>query len=686
MSRLLPIQEGVEIVRSPETPVIKYTPNLIDEYIVVVEDSSDWLKIHNYIIEENEIDDIPNRRITCTNPQEHSLRTSIYLMSLEEAEVLKAHPKIEDVEINPEKYPQPQSLHTFRYKKIVGFNKPLLIGAIDAETPSYNNGVRSNWSHLFVNNPTSYPFRGVGIASTTFSTSDIQFSLTGRGVDAVIIDTGVAHLHPEFQKTDGTYRVKDVILDGPYKVDPVYFNNLGLTYIKVVDGVEIGVGIATTAALEWWIDSGSRSPEFSSIGTVNSINPLYTVPHVSTKTSNIESNQLVDGHGTACASQIGGKSFGLAFECNIWNIRINLGGAGGIIAGSSALNICTIWHKAKLIAQNGNPDPTIINNSWGQTSTTGNTQGISYSHGYRGSTLSYTGNGDNFIIPENAGACRNTKTFTYNTGSGTVSSGYPGNGEYTPNDPTTNSAAENAIAAGCIVVTSAGNSNQKFADETDVDFNNWYSNSTNYVNRCGGVSKGFTGTHERKKGTIRIGALDCAVEPADSKQGATPYAIRKVCYSNSGPMINVWAPAEMTMAAGYTSEYENYQRQDNSNFYDDWFNGTSSASPNACSVIALYLESNRKATQADVHEWLDKHGSIEIDLSDPYPNPTDTGYWSQTYNSTFDESSNVNDSYNFRGNGSLRGAIKRVLNNPYANNIQPSITGVNISGISFIQS
>lgn len=684
MSRLLPIQEGVEIVISPETPTIKYTPDAIDEYIVVVKDFSYWEEIHNYIIEENEIDDIPNRRITCTNPQEHSLRTSIYLMSIEEAEILKAHPKVEGVELNPEKYPQPQSLYTFRYKKEVGFNKPLVVAALDVETTSYNNGVRSNWSHLFVNNPTSYPFRGVGIASTTFSTSDIQFSLTGRGVDAVIIDSGVAHLHPEFQKTDGTYRVKDIILDGPYKVDPVYFNTLGLTYIKVVDGVEIGVGIATTAAAAWWINSGSRSAEFSSLGTVF-ISASYTVPHVSTKTVNASSNQLIDGHGTACASQVGGKSFGLAFECNIWNIRIALDEAGGIIAGSSALNICTIWHQAKLIAQNGNPDPTIINNSWGGTSITGNTNSTSYSHEYRGVTLSYTGNGSEYVVQANAGACRNTTTFTRNLGAGTGLTYYSVSGQYTPNDSTTNSAAENAIAAGCIVVTSAGNQNQKFADETDVDFNNWYNSSTNYINRCNGVSRGFTGNHERKKGTIRVGALDCAVEPADSKQGATPYAIRRVCYSNSGPMINVWAPAEMTMAAGYYGAYEDYQRQDNSNFYDTWFNGTSSASPNACSVIALYLESNRKATQADVHEWLDRHGSIEIDLSDPYPNPTDTGYWSQTYNATFDASSTVNDSYNVRGNGSLRGAIKRVLHNPYANNTQPSITGVNVSGILFSQ-
>lgn len=681
MSRLLPIQEGVEVVISPETPVIEYTPDPIDEYIVIVEDSSDWEEIHNYIINENEIDGIPNRRITCTNPQEHSLRTSVYLMSVEEAEVLRSHPKVEDVQLNPEKYPQPQSTETLRYKKEVAFNKPQVIAAFDTETTSYNNGVRSNWSHLFVTNPTSAPFRGVGIASTTFTTSDVEYSLSGRGVDAVIIDSGVAHLHPEFLREDGTYRVKDVILDGPYKVDPVFFNNLGATYTKVVDGVEIGVGIATVYALDWWANSSSRSAQFQSLGTV-SISSNYTVPHVSTKTVNANNNQLIDGHGTACASQVGGKSFGLAFECNIWNIRIALGGVGGIIAGSTALNVCTIWHQAKRIAQGGNPDPTIINNSWGQTSSTGNTSSTVYSHNYRGTTTSYTGNGSTLTPPTNSGGCRNNKYFSFNTNGGTSYTGYSGSGEYTPNDTTTNSAAENAIAAGCIVVTSAGNQNQKLADETDVDFNNWYSFSSNYIHRCGGVSRGFTGTHERKKGTIRVGALDCAVEPSDS---SNPFAIRKVVYSNNGPMINVWAPAEMTMAAGYYGAYEEYQRQDDSSFYDTWFNGTSSASPNTCSVIALYLESNRKATQADVHTWLERHGSVEIDMYDPY-GVNDTGYWTQGFNSGTDSCALIGDSKGFRGNSNLRGAPSRVLRNPFATNEQISISGVEMTGILFTQS
>ena len=61
----------VEIVISPETIPIEYTPDPIDEYLVIVNMPEDWEIVHNYIIEENEIDGIPNRQIPCTNLKEY---------------------------------------------------------------------------------------------------------------------------------------------------------------------------------------------------------------------------------------------------------------------------------------------------------------------------------------------------------------------------------------------------------------------------------------------------------------------------------------------------------------------------------------------------------------------------------------------------------------------------------------
>ena len=674
MTRLLIESEGVII--SPDTPVIKHNPDPIDEYIVIVNLPEDWEEVHNYIINENNIDGIPNRKVTCSNTQEFSLRSAVYEMSAEEAELTKTHPKVEDVRLNPDKYYEMSSPETIRYKKVIAFSKPKITAALDSEDISHTNGKRSNWSHLFVNSsPSSKPFQGSDISDTTKVDRDITYSLTGKNVDSVIIDSGVGYLHPEFKNEDGTYRVKDIFLDGPYKVDPEYFDSNGYTYTKVVDGITLGVGIETSRAREWWTTSSSRSAAFQSLGTVF-LSSLYTLGHVATKSSNSNSNQLIDGHGTACASQIGGKSFGLAFESNLWNIRIALTGAGGYVSSSVALNALAIWHNAKKIAFD-DPDPTLVNNSYGSSSSTGNTNGVNYIHGYRGEILTYDGNGDNATPPSNSGACRNHKFFKY----GSLSYSYNGTGQYLPSGSTTNSGAENAIAAGCIMVASAGNKNQKMSTYDDIDYDNWYSNSSNFICRAQGVQKGFSGNDERKKGTIRVGALDCGVEPTNA---SNPYAIRKVCYSSNGPMINIWAPGEQTMAAGYgAASYEDYAREDDAGFYDTWFNGTSAASPNACSVIALYLESNRGANQADVHDWLDRYGSVEIDLYDD-EDVDSSYYWSQANDSGWSAPSGQ--CRNYRGNSSLRGAPKRVLKNPFATDGQPSISGVEVSGISFSQS
>ena len=56
--------------------------------------------------------------------------------------------------------------------------------------------------------------------------------------------------------------------------------------------------------------------------------------------------------------------------------------------------------------------------------------------------------------------------------------------------------------------------------------------------------------------------------------------------------------------------------------------------------------------------------SVNNLMSDPYSGINDTGYWSLGYNASTDEASIPNTSYNFRGNGNLRGASNRVLFNP----------------------
>ena len=661
------------------TPVISYSPQEIDEYIVVVNLPEDWEEVHDYIINENEIDGIPNRKVNCSNEQPFSLRTAIYEMSVEEAEVLKTHSKVECVELNPEKYPQPSSPDIARFGNAVQFNKPFLFDSLYSESNGTTNNVRSNWGLLCANHPSSKPFTDLNTTATDSVDRDIEYAIKGNDVDAVIIDTGVSVLHPEFIASNGDYRVRDVILDGPMKVDPAAFSSSGSTQFAVVDSVNIGPRALEARALAWWGSTAIRSAAFQSLGTI-AITSNYTRIHAHGKTG---TNAITDNHGTCCASQIGGKHHGFAFECNLWNIRIALTGSGGFLSSSVALNACKIWHQAKKIAST-NPDPTVINCSFSNTSSTANNSSTTYYHTYRGSNTSYTGSGSIFTVPSGHGACRNGGYISFRVSGNNFS--YYGftPGSYMTSASTISSAAENAISEGCIVLASAGNNNQKLSDKDDVDFNNkYYGTSSSYsggsfINRVGGVQQGFSGDHDIGKGTIRVGAIDCAVEPVNEPQGATENAIRKVCYSANGPMVDIYAPAEGTMAAAYASG-EDYARDDNSNFYDTFFGGTSSACPHVAGVVALFVEKNRSANQDDVRSFLKTDGCKTGLISDPITGVNDSGYFNISIYGTSQPAGNLH-SHNTAGSGNLRGSPNRVLFNPLSFPTNDNDTIIKISG------
>ena len=504
----------------------------------------------------------------------------------------------------------------------------------------------------------------------------MQYAIKGNNVDAVIIDTGVSVLHPEFIGSGGDYRVRDVILDGPMKADPAAFS--GYTETVTIDGVNIGTRAQEARARSWWSNTSVRSSAFQSLGTI-SITSSYTRIHAHSKNG---TNAVTNSHGTSCASQIGGKHHGFAFECNLWNIRIALGSAGGLLSSSVAVNACKIWHQAKKIASS-DPDPTVVSCSFGGSYSTSNDSSTTYYHTYRGSNTTYTGTGNNFSVPSGHGTSRCAGYFKYRNGATVSYIGYSV-GRYLAPGSSTSSAAENAISEGCIVLASAGNNNQKLSDKDDVDFNNkYYGTSSSYsggtfLNRVGGIQQGFSGDHEQGKGTIRVGAIDCGVEPRDEQQSVPKNTIRKVAYSSNGPMVDIYAPAEKTHAASYASS-EDYTRVDNSSFHDTFFGGTSSACPNTAGVVALFLEKNRSANQDDVRSFLTNEGCKTGLLSDPFPGVNDTGYFNIDITNTPTPYYSM-ESYNTNGSGNLRGSPNRTLFNYLSSSIDDNSLILKISG------
>ena len=139
----------------------------------------------------------------------------------------------------------------------------------------------------------------------------------------------------------------------------------------------------------------------------------------------------------------------------------------------------------------------------------------------------------------------------------------------------------------------------------------------------------------RTNPTINVGALD--------DQYASGTKERKVNYSDMGNMIDLFAPADGSLAATvgtygidiprydntYTSKTNNTTWSDGqtgspSTSRDTRFSGTSSACPVACGLIATIVEFNRSWSSADIKTWLATLQNQDT-TNDFYDGAEDTG-------------------------------------------------------------
>jgi len=645
-------------------------------YTLAVTSPEYWSEIHESLIVDSNKDGIPDRKIICTDSKCHSPTRGTYELTEVEATEIGNHPHVKWIELsptdNPGYYPNPQPL-TKRFPKDVRIYRTLAgSGNIPPTTPTSTEENRTNWAIPRVGvdtNGDAWPNDTIVI---DVKTGNVDFSLTGKNVDVIIMDSGILQYHPEFIDADGKSRVRDIVLDGPYTIDPAYFNTNSLTYTKT-DG---RVGIATTSAHDWWENSAKRTGTFSSIGTI-AINSNYTEAKSIGVGGTIHS--ITSTHGTRVASLAGGKNFGLAFECNLWNMSCVADPTGTTI--ESAYDLIKLFHQNKPInSTTGRKNPTLVNGSWGYTAAM--TSGGTVNYKFAGSTGSFTGNAS-FAAGDNSNA---NLVKAMKEGFLTFTGAYKAWAS-SSRSSSTDTAGDELMASGVIHVCAAGNDNQRLGIGSDDPHRLDYLSDTYYSTTdprsefpsgtvpCGhrdwlnpqGI--GFDSTTDFHP-TICVGALDDIVD--------TDYSELPSYYSNNGPGIDVWAPADDTLAAGMkASDGSNlgssptYYNRYNSDFVDQYMNGTSAASPVCAGLVALHLESVPGATSREVKRFLDEQGSVEVgnDLfstQDPNTGIGTTSYW-----------------FNY---SNLRGAKRRILRDKTASPTEPSVKGVTITGVSFKQS
>ena len=537
-------------------------------YVVGVTDPQVWDRVHAALTQDGTLDDnIPARSVECTDEMDHSPTRATYLMTDAEAQQVSACPDVLFVDLDKSQYPdefppRPDEMQSMPARWTTPVKNYKQISSMPTST-TLDDANRSGYQVLRC---AQYENPWQGQASTTVIQSTINRYNTGRDIDVIVGDDGCWFGHQEFQRiisggaslpTDyvggnklpgnGTCDLLDVVLEGPYYIDPAWFNaSPGTRLTTRWDGTTVPV---ESVAKEWWGNSAARSAQFAGAGTV-------AVPSVYTRAACNGTNTAlsVDGqHGTPCCGQTYGRTQGWAYNANKW--FIDAYGNNGFGANVNLyFDVMKIFHLNKPINPlTGTRDPTISSNSWGFRATVPSTGFYWFRAGTSGAGgIAYNGTKPEFMrligFYGDSGRCK---------------------GEMLTNNLTT--AGAELIASGVIFVAAAGNSNQQQVSSSNPNFNNYWATADNTplasathnefgslcyntTNRRGfpqQIGK-FDSGGQVVYPVINIGALDNEDQP-DGKE-------RKVNYSDMGDQIDGYTPGDGTLVSNlsYSPTYIRY--------------------------------------------------------------------------------------------------------------------------------
>ena len=675
-------------------------------YCVVCANVSDWNEVHNYIINENDIDGIPNRKIECTNLKKTCDRIASYEISDAEADQLKNHPKVIGVNIDESYYEG-----TYRgrdifpmmdpFSKITRYANDVKIGRDMGGSGNVFLSSSSDWLskssaqiHRF--QTLDDPWRNSN--DDTVITDNIEQYGDGTDVDVIVNDSASWLGHIEFVKTGvgepvnfdgrnvlksgfaasattGVCGVLDLILSAPYYIDPDFFEaDAGNRLRKRWDGTTVPV---ESVARSWWQNenTSSRSAKYVStnisggsavigskedFGTISVSNSYTEATHngdIDTLHTGLDSYGARASHGTPCMSQSFGKTHGWAYNSNKWFISVHW--SSGAIGSSILYEILKVFHDLKPNRSSDNTkNPTITTNSWGQQR--------SFSNGnYAYFRTPGNGTGEE-TISVSGSSVSSPEWLRYFTYGNTRSRWYP---------PTDSTMVEGAamLDAGVIWCGSSGNNNNKHVKSDHPDYNNYVSSSSSrtladaeslglMVNRVGspnciGCVSNYNGTGVDVYRTFNVGALD-----DNTVNVSGTYMEQKATYSNMGNGIDFYIIGDDSLGAQGGSNYS-YSRNDSSyrldaNYnivssggtqsltsYDQRFGGTSSACPVGTGLLATKLQHNRDWTWSDLKDWLQDEVTNQ---------PSDAHFFQGTEATTSDDS-------NWNSTRNLQGGERKIL-------------------------
>ena len=559
-----------------------------------------------------------SRCVDCVDEKTHSATRGTYLLTDEEASQLKQDPRIKFIQTDPEYYPEDyhipeddlkMDMPVDRYSTPVKnyhfwANSFSIRGDFDTGATSLNRAS----SQLLRLQQKSNPWVATESSLTVIEEIPAQ-RYTGKDVDVICADNGTWIGHTEFINSNVTNAINpdnyiggnplpgagycdvlDVILDGPYYLDPDWFNADAENRLETRwDGTIVPTELA---ARNWWSGASNRSARFD-FGSIT-ISTGYTrdAQHGSNTTFPTTASA---NHGTQCASLIYGRTHGWAYNANKWHLNLYGSGSNPI---STGFDVQKIFHQYKPVNPTyGNKNPTISSNSWGFRAS----KGGSFYYWREDAPVAYGGTSDEPEFIRYMGVDGDIGRWS---------------SEHSPHSEII--AGEELVNSGVVFIGAAGNSGQQQVSPDHPNFNNFIATTStanvddyNYF-EFGRSTKGTTNrrgfpghigqTENYEYPAIAVGALDDVLN-GDGKE-------QKVNYSNMGNSIDVYAPADGTLAATVGTYGTDVARYDNTytgstlTSRDTRFGGTSAACPVACGIISTWLEVNRSWTYSDIRSHI----------------------------------------------------------------------------------
>jgi hypothetical protein len=163
------------------------------EYIVTLHKDVDYPTFDTEMVATTGNGFIPDRSPVVADARLGSLRNTHYMLTFEEAELLKSDPRVMDVEL---------TLDQLEYTDIITYTQQ---GGNFTKTSS-SAGSFLNWGMVRMNHSEN-PY---GATDSPTAGEIYNYTLDGTGVDVVISDSGIQKDHPEFQDADGNSRVQEI--------------------------------------------------------------------------------------------------------------------------------------------------------------------------------------------------------------------------------------------------------------------------------------------------------------------------------------------------------------------------------------------------------------------------------------------------------------------------------------------